>query len=344
MKTLLTLFLGCSFSLFGQLEIYPTSPTYIESGDLFGPDYQIYNAQYFGSPYAYAQFNGVNSNLGLTRGFVLTTGEVANFQQGILGPNNSSEAGVDLPSYTEHIHPFLGSQYTGGNAGDGAYLTFKFVPSVDSLVFNYSFGSDEYLEFVGSVFADPVGVYVTGPGIDGIQNLLQIGGEDVSITTVHSDIQNAFGAFFGVNEAFFQNNDTIDSDDTKIEYDGFTINTVARLENLQIGQEYEMTIAIADAVDHLYDSGLFIEACETCVPTLGIVEEQEEWEVSPNPVSDILIIRIAGAHDYKINSVFGQEVMTGRLEAEAFVDVSGLQPGVYWISTDFGEAKRIVKQ
>lgn len=327
---------------FGQLEVYSTSPTYMENGDLFGPNYQIYDAEFQGSVFSYAQFNGVNSNLGLSRGFVMTTGVVANLEAGILGPNNSANAGVDLPE--NEVHIFLSQLSGGASLNDASYLSFTLVPLVDSLVFNYSFGSDEYEEYVGAPFNDAVGFFISGPGLLGPTNLLRVNAAHVSVNSVHPYVLNQFGTHSPTNSAYYQNNTTLNTDETRIEYDGFTVNTQARIEGLQVGEEYTVVIAIADAFDGILDSGLFIEACETCVPTLGIAEEVSDWSLWPNPVRNYLTVQTNKAHEYRIVDALGQEVLAGFVDGESHINCASLPASIYFVHLDNGQSQRFVKE
>ena len=53
------------------------------------------------------------------------------------------------------------------NTNDAAVLEFDFIPTGDSLSFNYSFGSDEYNEYVCGSVNDAFGFFLSGPGING---------------------------------------------------------------------------------------------------------------------------------------------------------------------------------
>jgi hypothetical protein len=45
------------------------------------------------------------------------------------------------------------------------------VPSVDTLFFIYSFGSEEYTEWVGSPYNDVFAFYISGPGSPALKTL-----------------------------------------------------------------------------------------------------------------------------------------------------------------------------
>jgi hypothetical protein len=317
----------------------------MESGDLFGPDYVITNAQHSGSYYAYSQFNGVNSNLGLDRGFVLTTGILAG-DQGVLGPNNYADASSDL--LENEIHPDLAALAQGTSGlNDASYITFTITPLTDTLVFNYVFGSDEYDEYVGSTFSDIAGIFISGPTINGVVNLANINGVDVTVNSVHGAVTNVFGTFPATNGQYYFNNQGPQSlDSTSIEYDGFTQNTVARIDSLEIGGEYVMTIAIADVGDGIYDSGIFIEACESCLPTLssGEIESLNSLQLAPNPVTSSVTITASGSHEYVILNSLGMEVAQGSFEDKALVNLIDLAEGTYFVQLENGSVERFVKQ
>jgi hypothetical protein len=120
------------------------------------------------------------------------------------------------------------SNYPTYNA---AVLEFDFVPSVDTLALKFVFGSEEYPEYSSSVFSDPIGFFLTGPGIDGNQNIAQLigGAGPVSISNVTNGQYNTGPCVNGGN--YVHNGDGQESpyngSNTYIQYDGFTQNTMA---------------------------------------------------------------------------------------------------------------------
>lgn len=198
-------------------------------------------------------FYGANSVLQLDSGVVLTTGPISIAE----GPNNSGTLTGELTDnfiFDEDL-----DNVAGEITMDGAVLEFDFVPQYDSLSFHYSFASEEYLEWVGSPYNDVFGFFISGPGIQGpfnndAENLAVVPGTFayVGVNTVNP----------GQNAAYYQNNGTganapYNSDPYYIQFDGFTRNLSVGIR-VQCGLTYHMKMAIADASDPNWDSGVFI--------------------------------------------------------------------------------------
>lgn len=137
---------------------------------------------------------------------------------------------------------------------DAAVIQFDFIPTGDSLQFNFVFGSDEYPEFVNAGYNDAFGFFISGPGISGPYSnnskniaLLPNGVTPVTIDNVNS----------GLNSQYYISNNTVNS--TKIECDGFTT-VLTAFAQVQCGLTYHIKLAIADAGDTSYDSFVFLEA------------------------------------------------------------------------------------
>jgi gliding motility-associated-like protein len=125
------------------------------------------------------------------------------------------------------------------------------------------FGSDEYPEFVDEGFNDVFAFFISGPGFGGTYNMAQIpgGGGPVSIDNINNGPSNTGPC---QNCAYYNANGTgatspYDSDDYYIQYDGFTV-VMEAVAKVECGETYHLKIAIADAGDQAYDSGIFLEA------------------------------------------------------------------------------------
>ena len=200
-------------------------------------------------------FNGANSNIGLSNGVIISTGNVNTAP----GPNNQTGAtGVmNTPGY-----PLL-TALAGQPTFDACVIEFDIVPLCDTLSIKYVFASEEYPEFVGSI-NDVFAFFISGPGIVGTQNIALIPGTSipVSINTLNA---NSFSQFY-VNNIGGQS----------VQYDGFTVPLQA-ISPVMACETYHVIIAIADASDNILDSAVFLEAggigCSTPVLQLTALNE-----------------------------------------------------------------------
>ena len=244
--------LGCIYAS-GQLVTNTSqSPNALVQNVLLGPGVTVSNIQYYGSPRAIGSFTATNTNLGLESGIIMTTGTVMKDGNGPHGPNNKEDAGVNNNAPGINL---LSNLVDGTTTFNAAILEFDFVPLADTVSFNYIFGSEEYPEFVGSEFNDVFAFFISGPGIVGQQNIARLpNGLPVTINNVNS----------GSNSSYFVSNGDgqtapFNSSPTFIQYDGFTkvLKAVSRVE---CGEQYHLIIAVADAADGKWDSGIFLEA------------------------------------------------------------------------------------
>ncbi len=244
--------LGCIYAS-GQLVTNTSqSPNALVQNVLLGPGVTVSNIQYNGSPTAIGSFTATNTNLGIESGIIMTTGTVINNDEGPQGPNDKDNAGFDNGTPGLNL---LSNLVNGISTYNASILEFDFVPLADTVTFNYVFGSEEYPEFVGSEFNDVFAFFISGPGINGQQNIARLpNGLPVTINNVNS----------GNNSSYFVNNgdgqtSPYNSSPTFIQYDGFT-KVLKAVSKVECGEQYHLIIAVADAGDGLWDSGIFLEA------------------------------------------------------------------------------------
>ncbi len=207
---------------------------------------------------AFGYFDCVDCNVGIPSGILLTSGSVGNAP----GPNNTSAASTGLGAPgdpdLDDIPGVLGTN-------DACVLEFDFTATSDTIRFNYVFGSEEYLEYVGS-FNDVFAFYISGPGIVGAENMALIPGTatTVSINNVNNVTNSEYYVING--DGFTPPYNT---DDYYIQYDGFT--TVLEAKHSVFPCEtYHLKMAIADDLDEALDSGVFIEAGSLTSPGVTV--------------------------------------------------------------------------
>ena len=184
--------------------------------------------------------------LGMRNGLLLTNGAAVN----AVGPNNRSDATqTNFPDEYEDVNLqqlILPDQ----TLHDLVIIEFDITVYADQLSFNYVFASEEYPEFLD--FNDVFGFYISGPGINGTQNLALIPGTNTPVSV--SNINQV------INSQYFRSNGTgaTPFDNSEIQYDGFT--TVLRAQReVAPCETYHIKLAIADVNDGNLDSGVFLE-------------------------------------------------------------------------------------
>ena len=235
---------------------------------LLGEGVEIFNVTYSGDLDQIGSFDANNSNILIPEGMIMATGSCSN----VIGPNDSGSSTTGGGNFQVN-DPDL-DQLSTFNTNDAAVLEFDFIPTGDSINFNYSFGSDEYNEYVCGSVNDAFGFFLSGPGINGAYsnnaiNLAVIpntNGTPVTINSVNNGNVGSAGSANNCaqvdpnwmnNTAYYVDNEN-NGDANATQLDGFTVVLVAEAA-VQCGQTYHIKIAIADAGDTAFDSAVFIE-------------------------------------------------------------------------------------
>lgn len=214
---------------------------------LVGGGLQISNITVTCADSAYGSFDGTACNVGMNSGMLLTSGSITN----AMGPND--EGGVTVDNFDPGDSML--TQIANNTSYDACVFEFDLIPIFDTLVFNYVFGSDEYLEFVNAGYNDVFAFFISGPGIAGVENIALVPGSTtpVSIDNVNDVTNPAYYIDNGDGFTPPQNGSPF-----YIQYDGFT--TVLQAKRaVQPCQTYHLRLAVADVGDGILDSGVFIE-------------------------------------------------------------------------------------
>ncbi|WNJ20621.1 choice-of-anchor L domain-containing protein [Pontibacter sp. G13] len=259
--------LGCCWLVlmpvlgFGQLTVSDSLDKFSLLQTLFASGVQVSNLTVTcDTTMAMWEFDGTNSNLGLDRGVLLSTGQASQ----AIGPNTSPGTSTNLadPGYA----PL--TTLSGQNTFDACVIEFDIYPTCDSVGIQYVFASEEYHEYVSTVpgggINDVFAFFISGPGytnppgMPGV-NIALIPGTTtpVSISTVNNGYAPANTMSTGpcTNCTYFVDN----VGGTTVEYDAFTVPLLAQAA-VQPCNTYHITLAIADASDGILDSGVFLEA------------------------------------------------------------------------------------
>jgi len=216
-------------------------------GSLVGGGVTTSNVTYTGAPVAAGNFSGGTGIVGFASGVILSTGDIGN----VIGPNempdvtgdNNTAGDTDL------------SALAGFTTFDAAVLEFDFVPATDIALFRFVFASDEYNEFVNTVFNDVFAFYINGANCALVPNT----STPITINTINNG--NPFGTPPITNPTLYRNNDfqVPAAVPFNTEMDGLTVNLTC-LTAVNQGVNNHIKLAIADASDDQYDSVVFLQA------------------------------------------------------------------------------------
>ncbi|WP_151199671.1 DUF11 domain-containing protein, partial [Flavobacterium psychrophilum] len=173
-------------------------------------------------------------------------------------------------------------------------FTITLGPAVSGLKIGYQFGSEEFPDYVGSIYDDAFGFFLTGPGIIGTINMATLpNGNATSINKVNSGVSGSnsstppVAAYDGTQSALYINNGhTTTSSITPyglkyepnenpqpgpfpvfVEFNGLTKLINRTITGLTPGATYTFKVVIADAGDETLDSGVFIDMMEGMINT-----------------------------------------------------------------------------
>lgn len=223
-------------------------------------------------------FNSDSSNIGISEGFMMSSGGV----MGAIGPNlagGNTEAGIGDGYADADI-----ASITAPNSSNNVIaIEFDFIPNGDTVVFNYVFGSEEYNYYVCGPYMDAFGFFIAGPGItgpytspvgfpDGSINIALIPGTDipVSINTINQGTPGGNYPVTGCppggldNSQYFLDYDyTVNGtptpyDSTESQLDGMT-QVMQATAYVTCGLSYHIKLVICDAADQVFDSFVFLE-------------------------------------------------------------------------------------
>jgi hypothetical protein len=259
------------------------TPEQLIQNYLVGPGITISNATYNGSSAmissnqigTFATAGVAQTQLGLSGGVLMTSGKASI----AIGPNNNPGAGFNAGGSGDPDLNIISNSSTH----DKCVLEFDFIPQFDTVRFRYVFGSEEFFEYCNQ-FNDAFGFFLSGPGINGTfsNNSVNIAimpgslNEPVTINNICAAPllrwDNAGGQYY--------------------QYDGLT-RVFSAWHVVKPCQTYHIKLAVADAVDFVFDSGVFLEENSFSSPGVTLV--------TGNTVPVLGDVAYEGCNDVAIN-------------------------------------------
>lgn len=260
---------------------------------IFGDGVTVVSATYTGD----SDSSGIYSN-GDSRspdatpsdtGVILSTGQASDFSNRNGGYNQDTNTSSNTSGENNNSEF---NAMAGTNTYDAAYLEISFIPTGDTMTMQFVFASEEYPEYVSSVYQDFVAVTVNGADVP-----MDIGDGDVDPGNING----------GENESLFIDNT---GGIYNTEMDGFT-QTMTLTMAVTPGVVNTIRIVIADVADSSYDSSLLIAAnslqttlvAETDTVTIGLNASQTV-DVQANDINTT-------GNSLTITHISGQAVTAG---------------------------------
>jgi hypothetical protein len=257
---------------------------------LVGPGVAISNAKFTGGTTASGSFVFSDPKVvGFDQGIILSSGNVAD----VVGPNAADYTSTD---YTNPGDADL-TALSGFDTHDAAVLEFDFTPTANQVVFNYSFASDEYPEWVYTPYNDVFAFYVNGTNYATVR---QTAGDPnspfvpVAVNNINDGNPLDPSSIPARPDLFRPNYVDPNGGPSAInlELDGIT-RVLTFQAPVNPGIVNHMKLAIADASDGIYDSAVFIQA--------GSLVSNE------NPVADLSLLPQSAADPSKVTAVVEAE-------------------------------------
>ncbi len=249
---------GQSYNSYAQIQVTDTVTPLQMVENFVGSGITFENVSYAGANIARGAFTNADStNLGFASGIFLTSG-AAYIIPGPNGPGScSAGASNGMPGDS------LLTAIAGVTTFDASVLEFDFIPILDTIRFKYVFGSEEYHDYVNSTYNDVFGCFISGPNPDGgdymNKNITIIPDTEIPVSINNVNNGQEWTCDVNVNGPCTNCEYFVDNMlGTTLEYDGLTVVLTAGLRVVP-NEGYHIKIAIADAGDGIYDSGVFLE-------------------------------------------------------------------------------------
>ncbi len=261
--------------------------------EIFGDGVTIVSADYSGDNWSSGIYTGGDSTSpGVVpgdSGIILSTGRASNFTNSNGNANQSTNTSSDMRWGIDNDPDFNAA--AGTNTYDASFLDVTFIPDTNLMAMQFVFSSEEYPEFIDSVYQDFIGVWVNGVQVD-----LTVGNGDVDPGNLNTTN----------NENLFVNNS---NSDYNTEMDGFTI-TLTLTMVVDPGVENTIRIGVADVSDSKYDSNLLIAGDSIQSDLVALADSSTMFATSSSTL-DVLSNDISSGGVLTITHINGQPVVAG---------------------------------
>lgn len=268
----LFLFSLCVLPAAAQLSVLENTNPLELAKIIAGDGVTILNPTLKGASFSSGIFYDNTNSVGLKSGIILSTGRVKteNSEPGINEKANGMLATTKFPAGASGAGgDALLKTYANRNTYDATVLEFDFIPQGDSINVRFVFASEEYPGvnqpgFNCTDYNDVFAFLISGPGFTGHTNIALVPGTNIPVAI--NSINNGYTTTGSISRCTqmgagspFTNLYVDNRTNPHLVYNGLTKVLTAKAKVVPC-QVYHIRLAIADAEDESYDSGVFIEA------------------------------------------------------------------------------------
>jgi hypothetical protein len=260
---------------------------------IFGDGVVVTGASYTGARNSSAVYSNGDLTGGVTpsdTGVILSTGNASDFTQSWGDPNRSTGTGTNTGGLDNDAQF---NAIAGARTYDASVLTVNFIPTGNVMTMQFVISSEEYPEYIGSLYNDVVGVWINGVHVP------------ITVGTGVSGVNNINGNT--------QPNLYVDNtgDQYNTEMDGFTL-TLSLDIPVNVGQVNTIRIGVADTSDTSYDTNLLIGA-NSVQTALVALDDSVTMTTHEFETLDVLANDSHGLGTLTITKINGQDVVAGSI-------------------------------
>ncbi len=201
-------------------------------------------------------FSGGTAAVGIDRGIFISSGRGNNFNT-VATVRSDVQNNGDTPDAD-----LIG--ISSAARRDTSSVTLQITPAKNTIFARFAFASEEYPEYVCSTFNDAFGLFISGGDLTGTQNIAVVpgSGSTISINTVNNGFNDDGNPCPGEptnNSAFYNDNAT----GPNFIFDGYTDVFEVIILGVTPGETYDFKMVVADAIDNVYDSAVFLEVFDS---------------------------------------------------------------------------------
>lgn len=260
---------------------------------IFGDGVVVTGASYTGSSNSSAVYSNGQLTGGVTpsnTGVILSTGNAKDFTQSSGDPNRNTNTGTNTGGLDNDA---AFNAIAGARTYDASVLTVNFIPTGNVMTMQFVISSEEYPEYIGSLYNDVVGVWINGVHVP------------ISVGTGVSGVNNINGNT--------QPNLYVDNthDQYNTEMDGFTV-TLSLDIPVKPGVVNTIRIGVADTSDTNYDTNLLI-AADSVQTTLVARDDSVTMTTQEYETINVLANDSHTLGTLTITKINGQNVVAGSI-------------------------------